>query len=290
MSTLGDLVASIHSSLHSYSGTQEQVTWLTTGCSDTDTVLQVASLDTVQRGIAEVEDELVYVNATDSTGLQLPPFGRGFRGSTAAAHAANAMVTFDPAFPRVEIKRAINQVIEGLFPTLYQIKTADVTSSPALVGYSLPADCEGVLEAKVNTGPYDYWLPLSRWSYDPTSPEANGKVLNVFEALDPAATVRVVYRAKFGTFTADTDTFASVGLSESYADLILYCVTARMVRFLDPARLQVTTAENLARSQVVAAGDAGKVANQLFALYQQRLAEERTRLLELTPPSIHFTR
>ena len=36
--------------------------------------------------------------------------------------------------------------------------------------------------------------------------------------------------------------------------------------------------------------EAGRVANQLYAMYQQRLTEERRRLLELTPPSINFTR
>jgi hypothetical protein len=102
--------------------------------------------------------------------------------------------------------------------------------------------------------------------------------------------VRVVYRAPFGTFASDSATLDSVGLSESHADLILYAVTARMIRFLDPARLQVAAVENLSRSSVVQSGDAAKVANQLYAMYQQRLVEERIRLLQLTPPQIHFTR
>jgi hypothetical protein len=62
-----------------------------------------------------------------------------------------------------------------------------------------------------------------------------------------------------------------------------------MVRFLDPARLQIGAVENVSRSAVVQAGDAAKIATQLYAMYQQRLVEERTRLLELDPPSINFT-
>lgn len=290
MSTLNDLIASIHSSLHSFSGTQEQLTYLTSSCDASETTLSVASSDTVQRGLAEIDDELVYVDSSADGTLTLPPFGRGFRGSTAATHAANSMVTYDPAFPRIEIRRAIDQCVQGLFPTLYQIKTTTLTYDASQVSFELPADCEGVLAVKEEAvSPLNHWSPLSRWSFDADSQLTNGKALAIHDCPRPGATIQVVYRAGFGTFAAGTDSLASVGLSESYADLILYCVTSRLVRFLDPARLQIGTVENLSRSTVVQAGDASKIATQLYALYQQRLVEERTRLLELDPPSIHFT-
>lgn len=288
MSTLNDLIASIHTSLHSYSGTQEQMTWLTVACGASDLTLTVASSDTILRGIAEIDDELIYVNTSDSNGLQLPPFGRGFRGSVAAAHPINSAVTFDPVFPRVEIRRAIDQAIEGLFPNLFQIKTTNLTFNGHDFSFSLPADAEGILSVKVDAGD-GYWDPVSRWNFDPMSPLTNGKALNLMEAT-PVGAIRVTYRAKFGTFTSGTDTLASVGLSESYADLILYAVSARLIRFLDPARLNLSTIENVSRAGVVQSGDAAKIANQLYAVYNQRLAEERSRLLELTPAAIHFTR
>lgn len=291
MTTLNDLIASIHTSMHSYTGTQEQVTWLTAAVDAAATTMTVASGDTVLRGIAEIEDELIYVNSSDSNGLFLPPFGRGFRGSTAASHAQNVAVVFDPPFPKVEIRRAINQCVESLFPTLYQIKTADVAFDGVKVGYSLPADCQGVIEAKwrLTSNTFDLWEPISRFKFDPASPLTNGKAINIFEPIQPGATIRVVYMAKFGTFASGTDTLASVGLAESYADLLLYGVTSRMIRFLDPSRLQISAVENVSRANVVASGDAGKIANQLYAMYQQRLAEERVRLLALNPPAINFT-
>lgn len=290
MSTLNDLINSIHASLHSYTGQQEQVTYLTSACTDSDLTLSVASSETIMRGIAEIEDELVYVETSDSGGLQLPPFGRGFRGSTAAAHAQNTQVTFDPAFTRVEIRRAIDQCVEGLFPTLYQLKTTTLTYSATTVAYELPADCEGVVGVSEEIPSITYYQPLARWRFDANSPNATGKALNLFDYSSPQNEVTVTYRAKFGTFASGSDTLASIGLSESYADLILYSVTSRLIRFLDSTRLQVGTVENLSRSNVVASGDAGKIANQLYAMYQQRLAEERKRLLELDPPSINFTR
>lgn len=292
MSTLNDLIASIHSSLHSYTGLQEQSTWLTASVDASQTAMSIASSDTILRGVAEIDDELLYVDSSDSNGIALAPFGRGYRGSTAATHANNAQVTFDPMFPRVEIRRAIDQCMQALFPQLFQIKTADLTFNGTLIGYPLPADCESIVDLKwrQTLDPVDYWAPVTRWVFDSTSPLTNGRAVNILEDLPTGSSVRAVYRAKFGTFAAGTDTLASVGLNESYADLLLYGVSARMVRFMDPVRLQVTSVENLSRSAVVQTGDGAKIANQLYAMYQQRLNEERARLLELTPPMIHFTR
>ena len=292
MSTYGDLVTSIHSSLHSYTGLQEQVTWLTSAVSDTtSTTFSVNSSDSVMRGIAEVDEELVYVNSSDSGGLALAPFGRGYRGSTAATHALNAAVTFDPMFPRVEIKRAVAQCLQGLYPTLFRIKTADLTYSSSAVGYDLPADCDDILSVTWQLpSPANDWQPIWHWSFDPNSKDANGNKLSIYQDITAGAAIRVTYKATFGTFAADSDTLTSVGLSDSCSDLILYYVTSRMVRFLDPQRLQVASVENVSRAQVVQAGDAGRTANQLYAMYQQRLAEERRRLLELTKPQINFQR
>lgn len=291
MSTLNDLMASIHSSLHSYSGSQEQVTWLTGPIDDSETSLPVANSETVLRGLAEIEDELVYVDSSQSGTLELPPFGRGFRGSTAAEHPANVAVIFDPAFPRVEIRRAIDQIIGGLYPTLYQIKTTTFTYDVSKIAFELPDDCDSVLEVKEEAPvSVDYWQPLARWSFDTTSELYDGNVLNLWDSVNPSATIQVVYRAAFGSFTSGADTLASVGIPEQYADLILYGVAARMIRFLDPSRLQIASVENVSRAAYVQAGEAGRVANQLYAMYQQRLLEERRRLLELTPPSINFTR
>lgn len=243
------------------------------------------------RGIVELEDELVYVDSTDPGQLNVMTGTRGFRGSTAASHSSLATVTFDPAFPRHEIKKAINQAVQALYPQIYQIKTTTLTYSTAISGYDLPADCDGVLEVKWKVpSPLNDWQRLYQWSFDTNNTDVNGNKLSLYALILPGADVQVVYKANFGTFAAVSDTFASVGLSESHADLLTYAVTSRMLRFLEPARLQVASVENVSRAQVVQAGDTSRAANQLYAMYQQRLTEERRRLLELSPAQIHFQR
>lgn len=292
MATLRELIESIHLSLHSYTGIHEQTTWLTTAIDSDDLSLPLAGTEQVLRGVAEIEDELVYIHASDGGTATLAPFGRGYRGSTAASHAQNMPVTFDPIFPRVEIRRSITQAIEALHPTLYRVTNTDVTVEANTVGHDLPADCEHVLRvlAKLPGDPtLDNWMPFLRWDFDPNSAVVGtGKVLNVHEWLPVGTVLRVTYTGRFGAFASDTASFASVGLPDSYADLLTFSVTSRMVRFLDPARITVGSVENLSRAQVVQAGDAGRLANQLYAMYQTRLAEERRRLIDLYPAQNNF--
>lgn len=290
MSTLGELIDSIQASLHSYTGVQETYTWLTANATPTDTQIQVNDSQAILRGIAEIEDEMIFVDSSASGILNLAPFGRGYRGSTAAAHTTNAPVLFDPAFPRVEVKKRINKVVAALYPALYQIKTTSFTADGTTLGISLPADADKVfrIEYLIPGDPTNQWYLVQDFQEDPTN--VAGKTLLLANPITAGATVQVTYRANFGTFVSSTDTLASVGLQESWADLIEYAVTAHMVRFLEPARLQMPSVENVARAQMVQSGDAAKIANQLYAMYQQRLAEERRRILLLTPPTISYQR
>lgn len=289
MTTLTELVETISSALHSFTGVQEQVTYLTGAAASGDLTLSVAPTDAPARGIVEVDNELIYVLSTDATGatMTIPPFGRGFRGTTAAAHVINSMVAFDPAFPKAEIIKAVNQIVEGLSPNLFQIKTTDLTYVSTEIGHQLPADCERVLEVKAKhpNDPENLWQPIPRWTFDTTSPLATGNTLNLYHPILAGVDIRVTYQAKFLPVAT---TLADAGVPESYADLLLYGVAARMMRFLDPARVQLHSVENQSRAQAVQAGDAGRSANQMFAMFQTRVAEERRKLLELTPAQSNY--
>lgn len=282
MTTRSELITSILSSLHSYTGLHEQVVALASPLSDSALTVSCTSTDAARRGIAEVDEELIYVDSVSGNDLSLPAFGRGYRGSTAASHATGAMLTIDPAFPRVEVGRAIDQTVAGLFPKLYQVKETTLESQVTDISYALPTDVEQVLrvEAKVAGDPSDYWNPLVDWELEKSTgtPQLNLQA-------GPGWTVRVVYVARFGAVTTD---LATAGIPDSYEDILVYLVTSRMIRFLEPARLQLGSVENISRAQMIQAGDAGRTATQLFALGQQRIAEERRLLIEAFPPRPNY--
>lgn len=291
MTTFGDLVQQVRTLLRSYTGVQEQVTWLTAGCDADDLTLAVASSQVVSIGVSEVDEELIFVSTSADNTLGLAPFGRGYNGTTAATHSTNAMVTFDPVFPVIEVKRALNQTLQACYPKLYQVKSTTFEFAGSQATYELPADCDKVLRVTWSlSGPSQHWPTLSRWDFDQNSEEANGKAITLHEAPEQGATVKVVYQAAFSDFTSDADTMASRGFPESAVDVLLYGATAKIVRFLDVSRLQTTHVENISRSQLVAAGDASRIAGQLFAMYQVRLDEERKKLLDNDQPQMYFTR
>ena len=89
------------------------------------------------------------------TTLTLAPFGRGYRGTQPSEHAINTQVTFDPAFPRAEIKRSINQSVAALYPTLFRIQTVDVPVEVTSIGRDhpggvRPAEGQGALVGRVS--------------------------------------------------------------------------------------------------------------------------------------------
>lgn len=292
MTTFGDLVTQAWSLLHSYTGIHEQATWLTAACTDVATTLSVNNIEMISMGVAEIGEELVYVAAVDDTaGVTLAPFGRGYQGTTAVAHGVNDLVLFDPSFPKVEIKRALNQVVSALYPTLYQVKEHTFTFTGLVATYELPVDAEAVLQVRWEaTGPSGNWPALRSWYFEPNSEMATGRAITLTDLPEIGRTVKVIYQAPLGQFAADTDTVESVGLPESTVDLLLYGAASRLIRFLGPARIQLGSVENISRGQLVSASDPGVMANQMLAIYDRRLAEERKRLLEMYPADVHYSR
>ena len=291
MTTFGELVTQTGNALRSFTGLHEQMTWLSGSLSSSATSATVNNGEKVNVGVVEIGEELLYVSSVATNTLTIAPFGRGYRGSTAAAHAANDPVVVDPVFPVVEVKKALNQTLASVYPLLYQVKETTFTFTGAQATYELPAEADGVVKVQWETiGSTGYWAPIEVWEFHRDASTATGRALTLHEVPLAGCTVKVTYRANFAQFASNADTFADVGLPESALDVLVYGAASHLLRFLDVARLQVGSVENLSRAQVVASGDPSRIANGFYSLYSQRLAEERKKLLELDPPQIHFTR
>lgn len=101
MTTFAQLVDDTISEVSSYVRNQEAVTVLTQAVDSDDVTLTVDDTSQVSKGLVEVGDELVYVksvNRAAGTATVLPG-GRGWKGSTAAAHGINDLVRNNPLFP-----------------------------------------------------------------------------------------------------------------------------------------------------------------------------------------------
>jgi hypothetical protein len=294
MTTLGDVINDVRSKLRSYTGQHERSTYLTASITSIGVSLPVGDGTVVDQGLVEIEDELIYVESSDAGSASVPPYGRGYLGSTAAAHAADTQVIVDPAFPRANIRTAVENTLRALYPTLFAVGTTDITYSAGVTSYELPAGADQVISASwESTGGSGYWHPVKRWRVDPnaaTGSFASGKAIHLADTITPGRTVRVVYAKDFDDFTDSDTTFASVGLRDSMKDVLVYGACVELLQFLEASRQQMDSVQNQERAQYVPVGSASALARQLLGLYERRVDAERKKLRQLYPPSIRFTR
>ena len=115
--TFAQMVDEVRANLSGYTLRQDRITNLTNpgGINTSELAVKIGSSDNLAKGIIEIDDELMWVNSFDTTNLQLnviPGFGRGYGGTTPSPHSENAMVTLTPTFPRINVKKAINDTIK----------------------------------------------------------------------------------------------------------------------------------------------------------------------------------
>lgn len=300
MATFNDIVSRVKQQLLGYTRDQAAVSYLTQimGASDTSFTVDTDTIKNVSRGVVEIGDELILVkNRDNSTGVVnvlAGINGRGVESTTPASHAINDVVTSDPRYPRVRIKEAINDSINGVFPDLWVPGSYEFPWFAARYEYPIPEDVEWVHRVGTNTiGPSGVWFPNSSWRFNSTAsttpgqvkptPTPTGKTIQIMrDYIVPGRNVRVMYAKKPATLTSGSDDFAGVtGFPDRYIDLIVYGACWRLLPAYEAARLQQSSIEATERADLVPTGSASKASQYYLGLYQRRLDEERDRLFRL---------
>lgn len=283
--------------MNGFSTVQDQSTHLTQSATDSDTTLTVANTQAVSRGLVEIGDELIWVDDVDkvATTLTVPPYGRGFRGTTAAAHTSGTRVISAPLFPRSLVKQAINESITAVFPDLWAVGSTTIAYTAAKTTYPLPAGVKEILSVTWSTtGPTKEWLPVRRWRLDRnanTTSFANGTSLSVYDAILPGRTLQVVYTTVPTQMTNGSDVFSTVtGLPDSTQDVIRLGAAYRMVPFFDAAHLSGMSAEADVAAQQLRGNQSTQLGRYFTQMYQMRLAEEAQSLQRIYPTRSHYTR
>ena len=298
MPTLSDLIDEVRTNLQGYTLRQDRITYLTSAITSAQTEIVVGSQSNLAKGIIEIDDELLWIDSFDKANNTLnviPGFGRGYQNTTAAPHAQYAQVTLAPTFPRVFIKKAINDTINSFFPKLWAVSSTTFTFNASQVTYPLPDDAESILYVSwQTTGSSEEWLPVNRWRADGMANVASfntQNTINLYENIQPGRTVQVWYTIEPNTLDASTDDYADVtGLPASSADVVVLGASYKLLSYLDAGRINLTSAEaDLADSKIPSTAGAG-ASRYIFALYQQRLNEEALKLADKYPIRIHYTR
>ena len=220
---------------------------------------------------------------------------RSYGGTTPAPHSQNAMVTLTPTFPRVNVKKAINDTINSLYPKLFAVNYTTFTFNAAQIAYKLPDDARDVLYVSWQTvGPSKEWLPVNRWRIDRMANVAafdTTKTVNIYEKIQPGRTVQVYYSTIPNDLTNNTDDFASVtGLPESSRDVVTLGAAYRLLSYLDTGRINLSSAEADINDNKLPSTAGASASKYVFALYQQRLLEESNKLQDRFPIRVHYSR
>jgi hypothetical protein len=299
MATFGSMTDEVVRKLAGFTLRQDRQTHLIAAVSTTATTITVASANNISTGIIQIDDELIYVDSYDRTSgvLSIPPYGRGYNGTSPASHAVGARVIISPTFPSVDVKDAINETLLATFPDLYTTGTHTFSFSPAKSTYPLPEEVETVLGVSYETtGPSKEWLPIRGWRVDSmanTSAFNSRNSISLYTGVEPGRTVQVFYTAAPTVMDSDDDDFEIVtGLPASCKDVMVIGAAARLASFIDPGRLTFGSAESDQQSQIAgrAYGAGTNASKYLLALYDKRLAEETRKMNDRNPIRIHFTR
>ncbi len=300
--TRNDLVEEVLLMCGGFLGDQELVGTLSGSLTDSATTFTVTgsvfgdgAVSGFQPGVIEVDHELMYVGAVNpSTGV-FSNVIRGFRGTTAATHASAAMVRDHPRVPRIQVVRAINQTLAGLFPRVYGVAEQETAYTNMVYAYDIPATAVNVLgvaiqEPDIASG----WHRSRRWSFvsNATTESTTGKQVFVADAW-VGSTIHVTYAKAPGTFSEASGTnedFATVTfLPEWCRELVVLGAAYRLIGLLDAGRLAERTAEGDLLAQQSPTGGAQKLGAFLYAQFQERLASAELQLrAQYDVGSVHY--
>jgi len=296
MTLFQDLIDETALALSGYTNKQDQATFLTAPMGATDTTFTVADGTVLTRGIVEIDEELIWVDSFDrNTNIAtVPPYGRGFRDTTAVTHTAGTRVTIAPSFPRAMIRKDVNEAIEAVYPSLFGVYYTTFPFIAARTTYALPQEAIDAIAVSWQTiGPSLEWLPIRHYRIDRTANPLvwnSGKTISISDGIIPGRTVQVVYTKKPTQLQYDTDDFTTTGLPDSAREVIILGAAYRSAAYVDMGRIPAVSAEAGSMDQSNPVGAGTNMSRYFYQMYQQRLQVEMARQAEQYPPRTHYSR
>jgi len=290
--------------LSGYTYQQDRSTYLvsavttTTSPSSSPTILSLGSASDLGKGIVEIDEELLWVDSVDRVAntATISPYGRGYLGTTASTHAVDAKVTVSPIFPKESIKKAINDTIHAVGGAVYATKQTTFTYNAAITTYSFSGlGIENILAMSwQDIGPTKEWIRIKRWDFDPYADVDtwgnNTQTVTIGDVVIAGRTVKVMYATSPSVFTASNQDYATqTGLPESTKDVVILGAAYRLLQYLDPARAAQYSPQADEIDAKRPFGASNTAVRQLFALYTQRLNEERAKQQNQYPPRLHYS-
>lgn len=307
MDTLTDMITEVYMNLSGYTLQQDRATHLTAAVTATAStvaspiILSLGSTESVGKGIIELNEELLFVDNFDRVGntATISPYGRGYMGTTTAAHAIGDKLTISPTFPRFAIKRAINDTISAIGSSIFAGKTTTITSSAAVTAFRLPTtgatlNIRTILAVAYQAlGASKEWIPIRTYRFDSnanTTSFTSGQTISIYDYVPAGRPIQIVYATDPTPFSTNADVFTTqTGLPESCKDLVILGATYRLISNLDPARASMVSPQADEVDSKRPYGSSQTLTRQIYALFTQRLNEEIKSQQEKYPIRVHYS-
>lgn len=297
MPTFANMVNRVKQYVYGFSQNQQQWSMLTNSIGATDTTFMVNDATQVTRGLIEIDGtELMVVQSVNqqTNMVTIYPWSRGWAGTTATSHAANARIENNPQFPTVRVKEAINDVIQSVYPDLFAVGTTKIIKLAPVWGYAMPADAEEVLDVKYQViGPSMQYPHMRRWRFEgqaDTTDYPTGKAIWLGESVTPGREMFITYRKEPSILVNDSDDYTTVtGLPTTSADVVLYGACMKLEPVLETMRELINTVEESERSAFTQIGQVSKVSTYYGQLFAQRLQVESRKQQDIYQTPTHFS-
>ena len=305
MPNINDMIDEVLINLAGYTYQQDRATYITNDVPATAStiadpiILQLASTDNIGKGTIEINEELIWLDSFDrvSNTATVPPWGRGYLGTTREEHVAGTKVTITPTFPRYVVKKAINDTIAAFGATIFAVKTTTFTFNAAQTTYAFNnLNIHNIMSLMwQDVGPSQEWFPIRHWTWDSlassTAFGSGAQTVTIGDYVQPGRTVKVVYATDPEPFTTNVQEYSTqTGLPNSTRDVVILGASYRLLTYLDPARAAQVAPQADETDSKRPFGASQSATKQLYALYQQRLNEETQRQQAQYPIRVHYSR
>lgn len=190
-----------------------------------------ASLDISEKALLQIDDEVIRVRTYTASGTAVASVIRGDRGSTAATHAASAVVTVYPfwGWTDFDINREINLALDWLYPDVWVLKTLTNTLAANSTNFGLPTGTvypHGEIIKRLelwnaNLSPADYQEVLG-WKHV-------GDRLILSKPTTAAIAARMWVQGKHSRMTADSTQLTT---SDPVETIVLRCCASLLEQLL----------------------------------------------------------
>ena len=292
MSTAGALLERVNRQL--LSGTVEERNKLSAGVSASDTSFVMSyDLKGLREGtVFEIGSELCYIWEVTS-GTKTVVVERGYAGTTATTHSADAIITLNPRFPKAQMLEALNQDIDDLSSPLNGLFRV-VSSTVPYNGSDRQVDLTGatnvidLIDVRVRYLADDYpVIRGTRLQRDlPTSDFPSGFAI-VFDEDCVAGDLRVRYKAPFvRAASTDSDIQSVCLVPQSMEDILEMGVMVRMMQTREIKRNFIESQGDTRRSDEVPPGATRDSFTNILRLRRDRIIAEKAKLARQIPLTI----